>query len=340
MRIVQKISLAATFILLVLVSSACGGSIVQSSTNSGGNGSGGFHLASYIQDHVKNNKKLVIRLDYHNPSLAFAIPLRQGVAQAANELGVDAQLIGPASGSAADQVAELQTLINQQQVDALAVSSASNDALKPVIAQAYNAGIPIISFNTDNPGSKEMAFVGQDLKASGMVEGEQLLKVLNGKKGKVVVFSVDTGAGWSSDRYSGFQAAVKDAGLQIVGPVNTGDEPGQAYNVVQNTMSANSDAVAIVSLDCCSLTAAAKWVDQTKNTGKISVVGFDLLPQTATYIKSGVIQTVISQDPVRQGYEAVKALVNFLKNQQPLKTIDTGAKIITKDNLADTPVEG
>ena len=129
MRIVRKISLAATFILLALFSSACGGGIIQSGTNSGNNGSGGFHLASYIQDHIKNHKKLVIRLDYHNPSLAFAIPLREGVGKAASELGVDAQLIGPASGSAADQVAELQTLISQQQIDALAVSSASSDAL-------------------------------------------------------------------------------------------------------------------------------------------------------------------------------------------------------------------
>lgn len=344
MRIVRKISMAATLVLLVLLCSACGGGIIQSSTTNNGNGTNGtngFKLASYIQDHIKNNKKLVIRLDYHDPSLAFAVPLRQGVEQAAKEFGVDAQLIGPASGSAADQVAELQTLINQQQIDALAISSASSDALKPVIAQAYNAGVPVISFNTDNPSSKEMAFVGQDLKASGTSEGEQLLKVLNGKQGKVVVFSVDTGAGWSNDRYTGFQAAIKGAsGLQIVGPVNTGDEPGQAYNVVQNTMSANANAVAIVSLDCCSLTAAAKWVDQTKNAGKVSVVGFDLLPQTASYIKSGVIQTVISQNPVGQGYETVKALVNYLKDGQALKNIDTGAKIINKDNVADTPVEG
>lgn len=327
---------------LVVAYSGCG--VVQSGStnaNAGTSAGNGFHLASYIQNDVKNHKKLVIYVDYHDPSLAFAIPVRQGVQKAATELGVDAQLIGPAGGSANDQVSELQTLITQQKVDGLAVSSASNDALKPVIAQAYNAGIPIISFNTDNPGSKEMAFVGQDLTKSGQAEAQELVKLLNGKTGKVVVFSVDTGAGWSHDRFSGFQAGLAGAsGIQVVGPINTGNEPTQAYNAVQNAMTANSDAVAIASLDCCSFTAAGKWVQQNGKVGKISVIGFDNLPQTASYIRGNVVQATISQNPVEQGYQSVKILYDYLTKNQPLNSVDTGALLITADNVNNVAVEG
>ncbi len=337
LRILSKV--VGLGLVIILATAGCG--VIQSSTSTN-KGNGGFQLAQYIKNDVQNHKKLVIRVDYHDPSLAFAIPIRQGVEAAAKDLGVDAQLIGPAGGSASDQVAELQTLITQQKVDGLAVSSASNDALKPVIAQAYNAGIPIISFNTDNPGSKQMAFIGQDLTDSGKSLAQELIKQLNGKTGKVVVFSVDTGAGWSHDRYSGFEAEMKTSApnVQLVGPVNTGNEPNQAYNIVENTMTANKDAIAIASLDCCSFNAAGKWVQQNNKAGQMVVVGFDNLPQTAAYIEQGVVQVTISQNPNKQGYDAVKMLYDYLAKGTPMQNENTGALVITKDNVRNVPLEG
>ncbi|TPW77190.1 sugar ABC transporter substrate-binding protein [Schumannella soli] len=311
-------------------------------TTDAGDSKAGFQLADYIQKRVDEKKPLRIKLSYHDPSLAFATPISAGMKKAGEEMDADVQLIGPTGGDAAKQVSELQTLIQQQSVDGLAVSSASSDALKPVIQQAYNAGIPIISFNTDNAGSKQMGFVGQDLKGSGKSEAEQLVKTLGATTtGKVVVFSLDTGAGWSHDRFDGFKEGIASAsGLEVVGPVNVGNEPSAAYNTVESTMSGQSGVVAIAGLDCCSTTAAAKWVADSGNTGKITTVGFDLLPQTATYVKDGVVSFTISQNPEKQGYEAVKVLVDYLKKGTKISGVDTGAQFIDKANIADATVEG
>lgn len=347
-RILASVAIAA---LVALLAAGCGssgsatGAGKPSASKSAGSTSawpkeGNFKLASRIANDVKSGKKLIIDVAYHDPSLPFATPLRTGVANAARQLGVNATLIGPASGAPSDQVSQLQTLITQGQVDGIAVSSASNNALQPVIAQAYDAGIPIISFNTDNPGSKEMAFVGQNLPASGQQEGKELLKTLHGKKGKVVVFSQDTGAGWSHDRFQGFTSAVNGSGLQIVSPVNTGAEPNQEYNAVQNTMTGNSNAIAIASMDCCSFDAAAQWVQLSHNTGKIPVIGFDFEAATARYMKDGVIPVTLDQNPVLQGYDAVKVLADYLKDHQPIKSVNTGIKPITKANMTGIPTEG
>ncbi|ARJ07445.1 D-ribose ABC transporter substrate-binding protein [Cnuibacter physcomitrellae] len=323
-----------------LALSGCG-AITTGNGSDSSSADGGFQLADYIQQRVDNGDPLRIKLSYHDPSLAFATPISKGMERAGEELGADVQLIGPTGGDAAKQVSELQTLIQQQSVDALAVSSASSDALKPVIAQAYDAGIPIISFNTDNPGSKQMGFVGQDLKASGQSESEQLREVLgDGATGKVVVFSLDTGAGWSNDRFSGFEAGMEGSALEVVGPVNVGNEPNAAYNTVESTMSGQSGVVAIAGLDCCSTTAAAKWVEQSGNTGKITMVGFDLLPQTADFVKNGVVSFTISQNPEEQGYQAVKVLYDFLKDGTPIEGVDTGAQFITLENIGEATVEG
>lgn len=333
---------AATAVLgagALLLTAACG-AVTTGSTASEGDGEGGFQLAPYIQEAVENGETLEIRLSYHDPSLAFAVPIREGMERAAEELGVNAEMIGPSGGNAADQVSELQTLINQKSIHGLAVSSASNDALKPVIQQAYDAGIPIISFNTNNPDSQQMGFVGQDLVASGEALAEELLKVLDGETGKVVVFSVDSGAGWSNDRFSGFEAGIADTDLEVVGPVNTGNEPTAAYNTIESTMAGQEDALALVSLDCCSFTAGAQWIEQSGKAGEIHAIGFDVQPQTVGYLERGVVDLTISQAPAEQGYQAVKLLVDYVKDGVEIDDVDTGVLVVTPETVADVPVEG
>lgn len=326
---------------VALVASGCGA--ITNGTTAGGSDDGSFKLAGYIQEHIDNGDELVIKLSYHDPSLAFAKPIKEGMEKAGEEFGADVQLIGPTGGDAAKQVSELQTLITQKSVDAIAVSSASSDALKPVIAQAYNAGIPIISFNTDNPESKQMGFVGQDLKGSGKSQAEELVASLTetgAASGNVVVFSLDTGAGWSNERFSGFEEGMAGSPFTVVGPVNTGNEPNAAYNVVESTMTGQADVVAIAGLDCCSTTAAATWIDQSGNTGKILMAGFDLLPQTAEFVEDGAVKFTISQNPGEQGYQAVKVLLDFLNDGDEIAGVDTGAQFITTENLSEATVEG
>jgi simple sugar transport system substrate-binding protein len=297
----------------------------------------GFTLSPEIADRVKTGKPHIV-VSTSNTSVPFAKPLREGAEKAAAEFDVDVDFIGPATGKPEDQVSELQTLIAQNKVDAIAVAPVSNDAMKPIVAQAIKAGIPIISFNTNNETSEQLAFVGQDLKESGRVEAAELLKLTGDKKGKVVVFSVDTGAGWSNDRMAGFKEGIAGSGLEAVGPVNTGFEPGQIFNAVQNAMKANSDAIAVASLDCCSITGAAKWAADVKTD--IPVLGHDAVQQTLDYIKDGVIDVSLGQDPVSQTYGAVKMLDDYLRRGGTIEDIQTPIVVITKDNVDDIKPEG
>lgn len=333
---VRAVMTAAAVTATAALAAGCG---AVTAADTGGS-EDGFELAPYIQERVDSGEPLRIKLSYHDPSLAFATPISQGMNRAAEEFGAEVQLIGPTGGDAGQQVSELQTLIQQKAVDGLAVSSASSDALRPVIAQAHDAGIPVISFNTDNPDSRQMGFVGQDLRGSGESQAAELLDVLGeDATGKVVVFSVDTGAGWSHDRFGGFRDGLEGSGLEIVGPVNVGNEPNAAYNTVESTMAGQTGVTAIAGLDCCSTTAAAKWTAESGNADQIAVVGFDVLTATAQYIDSGVVDFTISQNPAEQGYQAVKVLHDFAVDGTEISGVDTGSEFVTKENLDDTPVE-
>ncbi len=217
-------------------------------------------------------------------------------------------------------------------MDGLAISSVSSDALAPVIDRVLKAGIPVVTFNTDNPNSKRLAFAGQDLVQSGREAGKLIGKVLDGK-GKVMITTIDAAAQWSLDREKGAREGLKESpGIEIVNTLNTGTDPQKIYAAMENAMLANPSITGILSLECCSTPAAGTWVERNKETDKVKVVGFDLLDQTVQLVQQGDIQATIDQAPEKQGFEAVDLLVKFLHGQ-PVDNVDTGVKVYTKDNI-------
>ncbi|HEX8116712.1 MAG TPA: substrate-binding domain-containing protein, partial [Pyrinomonadaceae bacterium] len=70
--------------------------------------------------------------------------------------------------------------------------------------------------------------------------------------------------------------------------------------------------------------------------GKVVLVGFDSSPNLIEDLKAGAIDSLVLQNPYKMGYEAVKALVAKLDGRNPPRVVDTGVKLLTKENL-DTP---
>ena len=294
---------------------------------------GSFKLADRIAQKVKNGEKLVIRVSYHDVSNEFAPQIRKGVEKAAADLGAkaDVKMVGPTGAKADDQIAELENLITSG-VDGLAISSVSTDALAPIINKALAQGIPVVTFNTDNPTSKRLAFVGQDLVGSGANAGNLIAKQM-GEKGNILITTLDASAQWSLDREKGAREALaKYPNIKILSTINTGTEPQQIYSAIENAMLANPTVDGILSMECCSNPAAGEYVKRNNLKDKVTVVGFDLLPNTLQLLKDGYIKATIGQAPETQGEMAAKLTFDIL-NGKPIKSIDTGAEVVDASNI-------
>ncbi len=290
-----------------------------------------FNLADRIQAKLDSGEPLMIRVSYHDVSNEFAPFIRAGVERAAAELGVDAAFVGPVGADADAQIAEIETLL--ERVDGLAVSSVSTDALAPVIDRAIAMGIPVVTYNTDNPESARLAFAGQDLVQSGREAGYLMCDLLAGE-GKVLITTLDAAAQWSIDRETGAREALEGCGLEVIATVNTGTEPTEIYSAIENAMLAHPEVDGLVSLECCSLPAAGEYMVRNNLVGKVMVVGFDLLDTTVQLVQDGAIQATIDQAPERQGFEAVNLLVRFLHGET-ISDIDTGVGIYTIENIGE-----
>ena len=291
-----------------------------------------FQLAERIKAKVDAGQPLDIYVSYHDVSNEFAPFMKAGVERAAKEGNLNAQFVGPVGADADAQISEIETLMGR--MDGLAISSVSTDALAPVIDRVLAAGIPVVTFNTDNPESKRLAFAGQDLVQSGREAGKLMADTLGGK-GKVMITTIDAAAQWSIDRETGAREALQEApGIEVVNTLNTGTDPQEIYSAIENAMLANPDITGVLSLECCSTPAAGTWVQRNNAQDRVKVVGFDLLDQTVQLVQDGFIQATIDQAPEAQGFGAVNLITRFLKGET-IDNIDTGVKVYTKDNIGE-----
>ncbi len=291
-----------------------------------------FQFADRIKEKVAAGTPLDIYVSYHDVSNEFAPFMKAGVERAAKEGNVNARFIGPVGADADGQISEIETLMGS--MDGLAISSVSTDALAPLIDRVLEAGIPVVTFNTDNPDSKRLAFAGQDLVQSGREAGKLMADVLGGK-GKVMITTIDAAAQWSLDREKGAREGLAGSpDIEVVQTLNTGTDPQKIYSAIENAMLANPDLTGILSLECCSTPAAGTWVERNNAADKVKVVGFDLLDQTVDLVESGNVQATIDQAPERQGFEAVNLLTKFAKGEK-IDNLDTGVGIYTKENIAE-----
>ncbi len=126
----------------------------------------------------------------NNPFFDFA---RDGCEKRAKELGnIECIYKGPVEHEPATQAQIIQDFVTQK-VDGLAISVADVAAMSKSIEAATAAGIPVITFDSDAPGSKRIAYIGTNNKEFGVALGKQLLK-LRPDGGKYAMVSGGPGA--------------------------------------------------------------------------------------------------------------------------------------------------
>lgn len=273
-----------------------------------------------------------ITVIYHDTGNQFGQVIKAGALAAAKELGIQVDFVGPIGIKVDEEVAFVEDSITKR-VSGLAVSNVNGEALNPVIDKAMDAGIPVVTFNSEAAGSKRIAFFGQDLVQSGRTEAA-ILREYMGPTGKILIITGEAAASWSQDREKGAREGIaKYPGIKIINTISTGWEEQAQYAAIENAIRANPDLTGILSLDAVTTPATGRALLRLGLVGKIKHVGFDLVPETLDNIKAGATNASLSQDPYKQGYLPVKALYDFIVSKKPIKSFDTGILRVDEKNI-------
>ena len=283
-------------------------------------------------------KFVIVPKAMNNPFFDVA---RDGCLKRAKELGnVECIYKGPVEHEPATQAQIIQDFITQK-VDGLAISVADVAAMTKSIEAATAAGIPVITFDADAPGSKRIAYIGTNNKDFGLALGKQLLQ-LKPEGGKYAVVSGGPGAKNLAERVDGVREALKGSKwTEVAGsPTFCNDDPALAVQQMADLRTATPDLGAIVPVGGWPMFAPEGYkafVNKNKKdieAGKLTLVVADTLKMQLELLRDGYSNALTGQRPFEMGEKAMDALLAIKKGQKVPEVIYTGLDLVTKDNVA------
>jgi ribose transport system substrate-binding protein len=226
----------------------------------------------------------------------------------------------------------LESFITQK-VDGIAISALNGDFLTETINKAIDAGIPVITWDSDAPKSKRYAYYGVDDFAGGKLLGEETVKLLNGK-GKVAIIT-SVGATNLERRLAGMKEALAKApGIQIMEVFDIKEDTVRCAELIATGTARYPDLAAWLS--------TGGWPVFTRNAtaaidpAKTKVIAFDTIQPALDLLREGKATVLLGQKYFGWGSESVKLLYDIKQGKMPSsQIIYSGADLVTKENVDD-----
>src|SRR5260221_654959 len=105
------------------------------------------------------------------------------------------------------------------------------------------------------------------------------------------------------------------------------------WNIMTALIAANPNLRGVFASNLIMAQGAGQAIAENKAADKIKLIGFDSDDKLIGFLKDGTIAALVVQDPYRMGYDGVKTALAASKGEQVPANVDTGANLITKENM-------
>jgi ribose transport system substrate-binding protein len=287
--------------------------------------------------HAQTKKSYTIGLIAKSQSNPVFQAARVGAEDAAKELSekyhiaVKIDWRTPNEEDAQKQAEAIEQLVLAG-ADGIAVSCSDANKLTDAINSAVKNGVPVATFDSDAPRSQRFVTYGIDDEKCGEQVMEALAKELDGK-GTIAILAGSQNAPNLQRRVQGMkEVAKKFPGITIKSVYYHKETPQDAAAKVEQVMQANPDINGWGFVGGWPLFTdnALKWAP-----GTVKCVSVDALPAELSYIRSGHVQLLLSQQCYEWGHRSVELLINKIYlHQDPASTKEVSALIpVTKKNV-------
>lgn len=280
-----------------------------------------------------------------NTKISYWQTAAAGLNQAAAEMKVKSEVVGPDKYDPRGERDELLDAIRQKPAGIL-ISAADTNLLTSEIDMALGRGIPVITIDSDAPASKRLLFIGTDNYGAGRLGGQLLAKLLNGK-GNVVMFAYPNQLNLS-ERQHGYESVLSEyPGIKVTQAVDIQGDPTVAFDTAKQLLESKAKVDAFVCLEAVACPEIGEIVNRMNLSGKITIIAMDADQRTLNWVQKGVISATIAQRPYTMAYFGLKLLDQLHHNPpksltadlkqesySPLPNfVDTGTFVIDKDNV-------
>lgn len=268
-----------------------------------------------------------------------------GAKAAAKKFGVHLTLSGPpVETDIAKEISMLESAIAKQP-DAIIVAPTAYKPLSPAIKKASHDGIPVIVMDSAASTHQYAAFVATNNVQAGKLAGQQFIRFLKKKHGKaagdIAYLTSTPGVGSLQQRDKGFLDVIKQhPGIHVVAHRYGKDDPAQALQETNNLLTAHPNLVGVFADNEIMADGAGKAFESDKSTRSKVLVAFDSDNKILSYVKKGVIDATVVQDPFMIGFDGVAYGVLAHYGAKLPAFTNTGAKAVTKANIGSASLQG
>jgi ABC-type sugar transport system substrate-binding protein len=263
-----------------------------------------------------------------------------GAEEAARELG-DVELIydGPTEGSAEKQAAMIEKW-TLQKVDAIAVAPNAPDVVEKAMNEARRAGIKVLTWDADGTKESRDFFINQaTAEAIGFGMVDAMAKDLGGDSatGDVAIISSSPTSANQNSWIGPMQQRLKDKypGLRNVAVKYPGEDQKQALQDAQDLIKAYPNLRGLFGISSVAFPGAAEGVKQAGKAGKVLVTGLSTPNPMKSYVKDGVVKTVVLWNTRDLGYLTIRTAHALVKGE-----LKPGATSIQAGRLGAKPIVG
>jgi ribose transport system substrate-binding protein len=230
------------------------------------------------------------------------------------------------------QIALIESMVTQG-VKGIAITPV-DPTVAPALDKAVAAGVKVVLMDNSIPNWKNASALAttNNLEA-GRLAGKYLKSVL--KDGdKLGILEGVPGVPALDDRVNGMLAGLDNPKVVIAGKGATNCTEELGINVAQDLLTANPDITAIYSA-CGPPAAGAAQAIKNANVGhKVILVGFDWCCGETEAMAAGQEDASVAQFPAKMSELGVEALIKAIKGEKVESLIDSGAGLVTPDNMA------
>ncbi len=220
-------------------------------------------------------------------------------------------------------------------VDAIGVSCNDPTACIDPINKAIEAGVPVMTWDSDSPDSGRFTYLGVDNYEGGKAAAE-LMKEALPDGGQVALLTGVPGAFNLEERIRGFTDGVEGSNIEIVTTVACNDDINLGVQVVEETMQAYPDLDGWFFVGLWPLFAdrgsMPLWEEAA--LAGMKTVAFDTLPVELEYLKEGLLYGLVGQKYWGWGYDTTQMIYDYIVNGATFDSFtNSGMDIVTAKNV-------
>lgn len=266
--------------------------------------------------------------------------IHAGAIKAAEELDVEILWKGPLKeDDRDDQIKVVENMIVRG-VAGIVLAPLDDMALRIPVQNAKRSDIPVVIIDSGLNSDDYVSFVATDNYVGGRKGGKHLAELLGGK-GKVVMLRYAEGSASTSKREQGFLDAIGEfPGIEVVSStlyagatVESGMEASENLLAPLKTAEGKLTIDGIFCPNESSTFGMLRHLQDSKQAGKVTFVGFDSSEPLVKALRAGEIHGLVLQDPINMGYLGVKTIVQHLRGETVVKKRDTGSVMVTPENM-------